>query len=187
MKPPGIRMRLHSLLLCTALAISSAAHAELEKFVLPAGQGVSFHWWPKLQPVLGWHQDRDQSLAHGINALAPDGQDFKNADAVMYARALYKPLVPEIKSLDALIERDKKEFAASLPGAAINEVATILTADGKRLRSLTFFSKEKGLWERVSYGEEGDFYLTFTLSSTTLSGFISAADAYEKLVTSYRE
>lgn len=112
---------------------------------------------------------------------------LKNAETVMYAKAIYKPREPNIKSLDALIERDKKDFEANVPGISIREVALLSTADGGKLKSLTFFPKSGGNWERVSYGEEGDFYLIFTISSRSLSGFNSAVGAYEKLIASYKK
>ena len=39
----------------------------------------------------------------------------------------------------------------------------------------------------MSYGEEGEFYLVFTVSSRSQSGFNSAVVAYEKLIAGYRK
>jgi len=177
-------------LACTLLAIFLMpvfAHAEVEKIAIPSEKGVSFYWWPKLALVDGWHQDREHSFFYTANALAPDGFTFKNAESVMYARALYKPRTPEIKSIEALIENDRKDFEANVPGVAIQEVAPLSTADGQKLRSFTFFPTKSGNWERVSYGEEGEFFLLFTISSRSLSGFNSAVVAYEKLIAAYKK
>src|SRR5207237_10269165 len=107
----------------------SPAFAEIEKIAIPGERGISFHWWPKLPSVVGWHHDREQSFQFGVNALAPDGFTFANAETVMYAKAVYKPREPEAKSLELLIEKDKKTFAAHIPGVAIEEVAPLTTAN----------------------------------------------------------
>ena len=181
--PKRIGCALVGLLLLTY----SVAHAEIEKIAIPGENGLSVHWWPKLAPLNGWHQDREHSLFYGANALAPDGNTFKNAETVMYALAIFKPRAPDIKSLAALIESDRKEFEASVPGISIHEVAAISSFDGQKFRSFTFFPTSEGNWERVSYGEEGEFYLVFTVSSRTRSGFNAAVGAYEKLIIGYNQ
>ena len=173
---------------CFGLAVvCSTAVAEIEKFAIPSEGGISFYWWPKLPPLEGWQQDREQSFRFGVNALAPHGFTFADAETVMYAKAVYKPREPATKSLEMLIDKDKETFAARIPGITIEEVASLSTADGKKLRSITFFPRSKGNWERVSYGEEDEFYLIFTLSSRSLSGYKAAMDAYEQLIGCYKE
>src|SRR6476659_7512895 len=93
--------------------LSAPAHAEIENIAQHCDQKLCLSWWPKLPPLKGWHQDRPSSLRNSINALAPDGRTFANAEAVIYARAIYKPRVPDVRSLDQLIENDKRDFLAS--------------------------------------------------------------------------
>jgi len=179
-------MRIACVLLA-AFFMSSSAYAEIEKLAMTSEKGVSFYWWPKLAPIEGWHQDREYSFSYRVNALAPGGFTFKDAESVMYARASYKPRIPEIKSLEAFIEDDQEDFRAKVPGVSIQEVSPLATADGQKLRSFTFFPTKGGNWERVSYGEEGEFYLIFTVSSRSQSGFDAVVSTYEKVVGSYKE
>jgi hypothetical protein len=167
--------------------MSSTVYAEIEKIAVPSEKGFSFYWWPKLAAVEGWHQDREHSILYSANALAPDGFTFKTAESVIYVSALYKPRSPEITSLDALIKNDKMDFEANVPGISVNEVAPLVTADGEKLRSFTFFPTKGGNWERVSYGEEGEFFLIFTVSSRSQSNFTSAVVAYEKFISAYKK
>lgn len=167
--------------------MSSTAFAEIEKFAIPGEKGMAFHWWPKLEPVVGWTQDKDFSFKYSINALAPTGASFADSETVMYANAIYKPRVPHVKSLTALIENDKKDFVVNVPGVAIQEAKALVTADGKKVVSLNYVPRGKGNWERVSYLEEGDFYLIFTVSSRTESGYHATIKAYENLISQYRE
>jgi hypothetical protein len=180
-------MRIAVLLVLTLGLALRVAYAEIEKFATPAAKGMSFHWWPKLAPLKGWRHDRDQSLHYGINALVPDGSTFADAETVMYAKAVYKPRRPESKTLEMFIENDKKASLSRSPDILIQEGAALSTADGKKLRSFTFFPKRKGNWERVSYGEEGDFYLVFAVSSRSLAGYKAAEKAYVGLIRSYKE
>jgi hypothetical protein len=126
------------------------------------------------------------SLHYGANALAPDGFTFADADAVIYARALYKPRTPQAKSLQTLIDDDKAEFRARDSAIRIEESKPISTADGQKLRTFEFVPGQSGNWERVAYGEEGDFYLLFTVSARTQEAYNKAAGAYEELISRYR-
>lgn len=168
------------------LLISLTAQAEIEKTAVPCETGLCLYWWPKLPPLKGWHQDKDQSYHYGVNALAPDGSSFAKAETVIYAKASYKPRIPETKTLEMFIADDRKEFADSVPGITIKEVDALISGDGEKLRSFTFFPKQKGNWEQVAYGEEGEFYLVFTLSSHSKEAFDRTQSAYRELIAHYK-
>lgn len=176
--------RLLAIGLCFA-SVCAISSAEIEKLAIPSDAGMCFHWWPKVTPPEGWHLEPEASVQSSINAVAPNGFTFADAETVMYAKAIYKPREPETKSLDMLIENDKKAFQDQSP--TIEETPQLMTGDGQKLRSLAFFPKGKGNWERVSYGEEGDFYLIFTVSSRTKKGYLTAMKAYEQMIGHYRE
>ena len=170
------------------LALALPAAAEIEKYAVPSEQGFCLHWWPKLPSIEGWEQDREHSLHYSVNALVPSGSSFADSDVVMYAKAVYKPREPEATSLSVLIENDRSDFIKNVPGVKIEEVEPLTTGDGKKLRSLTFTPPASGgNWEQVSYGEEGDFYLIFTLSSRSADGFRSARAVYRDLISRYKE
>jgi hypothetical protein len=169
------------------LCFNAHAKAEIEKNALMCDTGICLYWWPKLPDVTGWHHDKDASYGYQVNALAPDGLTFKDAESVMYAKALYKPRTPETKSLDMLIADDQKEFLATDSGIKITETTALMTGSRKKLRCFTFFPSSTGNWEMVCYGEEGEFYLIFTLSSKSKKGFDKTLDVYKSLISSYKE
>ncbi|MDO8282245.1 MAG: hypothetical protein Q7U10_06420 [Thermodesulfovibrionia bacterium] len=173
-------------LLIVLVLLPLCAHAEIEKIAVPCETGVCFYWWPKMPTLKGWHHDRDHSYMYSANAQAPDGYTFANAESVIYVKALYKPRIPEIKSMDSLISDDKEQFMSQDPSLSISEVTSLTTADGQLLKSYTFFPKEKGNWEQASYGEEGDFYLIFTLSSRSQEGYQKVLDAYKQFISTYK-
>ena len=160
--------------------------AEIEKIARPCEKGICLAWWPKLESAKGWHQESDSSFANGVNIQVPDGYTFSDAETVIYAKASYKPRIPKTTSLEMFIKDDKGEFLASDPSTSIVEVQPLKTADGKLLKSYTFFPKENGNWERVSYGEEGDFYLIFTISSRSHSGFLKSLPVYGQYIGQYK-
>ena len=159
--------------------VAVPTHAAIEKTALTSCEnGICFYWWPILPKIDGWHQDREDSFHYSINALAPDGFTFVNAVTVMYARAIYKPQRSEIKSLDMLIADDKTQFIENDPGTTIAAAPPLTTGSGNKLVSFTFIPKAPGSWERVSYGEEGDFYLIFTISSKSAADLQKAMPNY---------
>jgi hypothetical protein len=182
-----------TVLACFSMMVAFGAAAEIEKVAAPDEGSISFRWWPKVNPPPGWQQDRDASFAHAVSALVPVGRSFADAPTVMYAKAVYKPRIAEVTSLDAMIERDKQAFVKDSPGVVIHPAAALKTADGRTAVSFTFTpgspaaAKAGVNWERVSYLEEGEFYLVFTVSSRTQSGFRASAKSYETLVSRYRE
>lgn len=180
-------MRLLALLIIAPLFSASNAQAEIEKIAIPGEKGMSFYWWPKLPNVVGWHQDRDSSFHYSVNALAPDNAAFANAETVMYAKAIFKPRDPEIKSLEMLMARDKKDFEKNVPGVELREAKSLATADGKLFKSFVFSPKGSGNCERVTYGEEGEFFLIFTISSRSKAGYDATESTYEKLIGLYKE
>jgi len=176
-----------SLVCLILLASLTAGGAEIEKVAQICQTGICLYWWPKLPKIEGWHQDQTASMQFGVNALAPDGFIFTNAVAVMYANASYKPRDPETKSMQMFIAADERQFEASERGVQIAEVKPLMTADGKLMRSFTFFPKSRGNWEQVAYGDEGEYYLTFVLSSKSKTGFQDAEGAYRELIAHYKE
>ena len=177
---------LRALALSLFLLVSLPAAAEIEKLASICKQEICFHWWPKLPAVKGWHQDSEHSFYYGANAQAPDGKTFATADAVIYATAPYKPRTPEFKTLQALIDRDQQQFKADFPGVEILESEPIITGDGQALRSFKYSPTATGNWEVVSYGEEGEFFLIFTVSSRTKAGLLGALEDYKRFIHGYR-
>ena len=161
------------------------AHAEIEKTASLNCKGLCLHWWPKLSTVDGWHQDKAQSERANINAQVPDGSTFDNAETVIYAKAVYKPTDPADRSLTQLIQSDQVEFHKS--GVSIAEIPGMQTADGQQLQTFTYSPTGQGSWEQVSYGEEGDYYLIFVVSSHTRQGLDHSIDVFRKFVRAYRE
>lgn len=174
-------------LLMLLVCLSGTSHAEMEKTIVPCEEKICFHWWPKLPAIEGWHHDREHSLKYSYNAQAPDGSTFENAETVIYAKALYKPGVPNLTTLEMVVDSDRQKFLASDPNTVVKEVQPLTTTDGKRLKSFTFHSPSHGGWDRVSYGEEGGFYLIFTLSTGNEAGYRKAVAAYEQFIERYKE
>ena len=94
--------------------------------------------------------------------------------------------MPETKTLEELIKNDHNKFKTEAD-VIIKKFKTYITADKNKLISYTFYPKVKGNWEQVSYGEEGEFFLIFTISSRTKSGLLDMLPIYEKYLAKYNE
>ena len=176
-------LRLLALIL---LLLSGAVSAQIEKVTTPTNSGMELQWWPKVPPPRGWHFDSGSSHHFSFNAMAPDGSTFSNAGTVMYAKAEYKPRVPQTKSLAQLVKQDISDFHQAYPGIAVKVEPPVLTADHKQFQVITFAPSAGGNWERVAYGEAAEFYVLFTVSSRTKSGLDLAMPAFRAMVASYR-
>jgi hypothetical protein len=170
-----------------AVLFVTPALGDIEKIATTCGQQICFRWWPTLPTIEGWQQDREHSLHYNFNALAPSGSSFATAETVMYANAVYRPRVPDEKTLAQFIDSDTKKFCDDTPGLKIEETTALKTADGNTARSFLLSPTAKGQWERVSYIEEGEYYMVFVASSRTQTGLRNAAVAFEAMVSRYRE
>jgi hypothetical protein len=159
----------------------------MERIATPCRTGICFNWWPKLAVPAGWQHDRDHSLHYNFNALAPDGKSFADAEAVMYANAVYRPRVPESKTLEQFIRHDHENFTKSNPGLKIASATALKTADGKTARSWSLSPQGAGQWEQVAYLEQGEYYIVFVVSSRTQAGLRASMPAFEQLISGYRE
>ncbi len=166
--------------------VSLHVHADIYKLALPSDSGLKFYWWPNLPEVSGWHHDRDHSIHYGANAQAPDGYTFSNAETVIYASAIFKPRVPDIENLKHFIKNDHVKFKHNA-NLTIKKADPMVTGDGFEFESFTFFPVDKGNWEQVAYGEEGDYYLVFTVSSRSNEGYKKSWVAYEQFIKNYKK
>lgn len=176
-----------ALLIAAVLFISGASEAEIYKLAVPSDSGLELHWWPVVNVPAGWIHDKGASEANGVNAIVPIGRTFSDAPAVIYARAIFKPRDPGTKSLTQLINDDASDFKEHFPGTRIEERQPIRDADGKDHRYFSFSPTDLGSWELVAYGEEGDFYLIFTVSGSTKAALSKAQPDFEHILATYKE
>jgi hypothetical protein len=151
---------------------------------------ICFYWWPKLKEVNGWFQDIPSSFHYRANTQAPKGFTFSNAEAVIYAKAVYKPEEPEAKNLDQFIENDKASFKSNDPGLKLIEAGEIKDSKGRTYKAIEFKPSPGGNWEQVTYSEEIDgdkneYYLVFVLSAKTEVAYKSALKAFREFIISY--
>jgi hypothetical protein len=63
------------LLVAILLLVSHTALPEIEKVGRVCGNGICPAWWPKLEPVKGWHHEDEASFAN--NAGCPTHSRFR--------------------------------------------------------------------------------------------------------------
>lgn len=168
-----------------SLVNAESADPRMEKVAVPTGNKIQLFYWPRLGAIDGWHHDRPTSIRARVNMLIPDGFNFSNAESLMYARALFKPQARDIHSLEDFVQTNIEEFRKNKPGFTIEEVAPIPTGVGSEIRSVTYFPKSSGDWERVAYAEDGRYYILFVISSRSEAGYEKALPAYRSMIASY--
>jgi hypothetical protein len=165
--------------------------AEIYKLAIPSDQGIELHWWPQLSVPDGWVHDEGASRSTGTNILVPKGQSFSEAPAVMYGEALYKPRMPEVRSLDQLVSEDKRKFQAHVPGILILPLPPLKNGDGRSLRCFSYSPPQRDAgkvsWEWTAYSEEGDFYLIFVVSAKSEAALKTALPSFRRVIATYKE
>ena len=174
-------------LLSILLLITSAAYGEALKPFIPAEPDMKAFWWPVYIDASGAQQESFYGLTLGKYPTAEDGALLTDIETVIYARALFKPRMPKVASLEELIEDEQRQFRSKTPGVEISVTEPVKTTDGKALMSYTYFPKESGSWERVTYSEEGDFYLLFTIRSQNQQRYQQDLESYLNYIRKYRK
>jgi hypothetical protein len=180
-------MFLRTLLAASAIALCLPGRAEVERTAIAGGDGIELFWWPKLPPLNGWDHDEIASLQYGANVLAPRGKTFADSESAIYAKALYKPRVPQVKSLSELIDGNRKDFSEDHGGTQVKDAARLASGNGRPVACLIVEPTSPGNWQKVCYLEEGDYFLVFTLISQSRSNFDSSVKAFEALISRYRQ
>ena len=85
------------------------------------------------------------------------------------------------------MEKDRRELASESPDTSITILEPVKTSDGKVLTVLQYVIPIRKQWEIVAYGEEGEFYLLFPLSSRDEAAYRAALPAYYDMLHAYSE
>ncbi len=174
-------------LLCLSLLLApSYCHGEIEKVAVTSQRGMELFWWPKVSPPSGFFFDEAASRQTAVKMLVPNGFTFSSAETVIYAKASFKPRIPEVKSLQALIDKDLAEFQGHDPKLIVNPGPAIKDGDNRQLQVFSFVPSAQGNWETVAYSEEGEFYLLFTISSRSKAGYEACLPLFKTMIEGYR-
>jgi hypothetical protein len=184
-----------NIILVLLLFVSTASSAELYELKYPSDSIFLKNIWVPVLKIDGWHQDKKHTLMLHSNVHVPDGTNYLNTTSFIHANAINKKQHPELISISDFINIYYKEFSSLPPNSVINEVDRIYTADGMQLLSYTVFPTsafsvahaKDGLWQRVTYGEEGNFYIVFTLVARTEAAYKSALPTYLQSLSKYSE
>lgn len=170
------------------MLVCSIASAGMVKTAVPSSSGFRLMWWPKVSPPKGWHFDQGSSYHFAFNAMAPDGSTFSKAETVMYAKADYKPRLPDVKTLQVFITNDMASFKQDEPTIVIVRERSLRTTHGQSFQIALYHPAHgnSGNWERVAYGEDGEYYLTFVVSSRSSQGLKASTPAFVSLLSSYQ-
>ncbi|MDE2421281.1 MAG: hypothetical protein KGO49_08910 [Gammaproteobacteria bacterium] len=168
--------------------VSCTVSAEILKFASPTESGIQFVWWPKVTPPKHWHVDEGSSHYFSFNAIAPDGSTFSNAEAVLYAKANFKPRSPEIKNLRSFIQEDIASIRQQKTSVQVVQEKTIFSGSHKPFQVIAYnpISENDNNWERVAYGEDDEYYITFVISSRSKSALNNALPAFASMISSYK-
>jgi hypothetical protein len=173
------------LLLVLCVFPLARVHAEIERVGNPTEHGIELMWWPKVAPPADWEHVKDVSYANHINMFAPKGENFADAPAVMYARAIYFEKGNTGQELEDAIRDDHAGFKERFPDSKVARVEEVKTGDGTPLRTFSFTPQSDGHWELVAYGREPKYVLMFCVSAKSQEALENSRPAFLAMVRSY--
>lgn len=174
-------------LLSLLMLFAGALHAEAPKPFIPEEPEMKGYWWPVYIDASGKREESFYGLPLGDYPTAANGTLLDDIETVIYARAIFKPRVRTILSLEELIEDDQQQFRRRDPDAVIRAVEPVMTTEGDALRSYLYISQKGNSWEQVSYSEEGQFYLLFTIRSQSQHRYVEDLPSYLNYIRKYRK
>jgi hypothetical protein len=176
-------------------ALPPKAEAEIEEVNLLQPQRGTFSFFqPKLQIPTGWEGDPYNSQVLRVNVLVRKGEAFRTADAVMHAQAVPKA---SFNSLAELQGSYKERVLCCHPKVLVVRGASISNVTGARVETTRFVPTGKAWsheqekysawnWERHAYAEEGAYWIVFSLSARSKTGYRKADKDFEQLVRNYK-
>ena len=170
----------------------SLADIYKEAQVCPEREKICFVWWPKLPEVDGWYQDMDHSYHYKMNAQAPEGYSFANAEAVIYARAVYQADTLQKPTLSEFISSSQKQFVNNAPSTLDIKKTGELNSKGQHnFVSYSFYPDGQGNWEQVAYTTDADnegnnYFIIVVLSARSQAAFDQNIHVYNELIENYR-
>lgn len=160
------------------------AHAETEGYAYACQTGLCFWRRPVVDPPPGWVRDDEIGQQLRFNAFSRKGEDFRKANAVLYANATYRGNAPA--TLAEQIAEDRARVLKADPKARMSETKSVQNADAKTLVTYAFVpGAQDESWETVAYDEEGEYYLRFVLSAQTKEAHDKALADFEAFVRGY--
>ena len=178
--------RIAAALAVAILHADAPAAAEIETVAVETKTGKLERWWPKVAPPKGWHHDRPNSLNYNLNAMAPEGDSFSNAEVVLYARAVKKASDTSLHSLADFIARERNSFLKRTPGYTVREEKALVTKEGAGMPVRSFVPKTDGNWERVAYLEDNDHWLVFVASARSKKALDGVLRNFQAMAWQYR-
>jgi hypothetical protein len=178
-------LRMRAVWMALVLAAALPAQAGLEPVV---GQcdGTTCLWHePTVHAPKGWEFKETASSRYHARAFAPAGSNFANATAVMYAKAVPKEGQPA--TLAGFMSQDIASYRGKDAKLKVKTGLAYPDGDGRRLQAVQIIpGADTGMqWQTVAYGEEGAFYLVFSLSASGLVEHDAAVPAFEQMLASY--
>lgn len=171
------------------LAISLSAHAEVQKFMHQCDSRLCPFFRAMVTPPDGWVEDKQATRYFKVVMLLPQGQNFDQAPAKIYAVARYNPKKQPIADF---LPDNLADWKSRAQDAKIEKLAD-LPRNGKpafvRYRFEAPGLEEQG-YEQQAVTSDTDkdgnsFVITITLSANTPAAFRAAEAAYQAILDKY--
>jgi hypothetical protein len=132
----------------------------------------------------GWVLDNSSGVSQGLHAVFyRRGSSWKDAVAVMYARAVHKN--SEKKTLEDVVQADVADFKKSSKDSTATDGSPLPTRDKKTALVRFFYDGANKNYEAVAFIDEPKVVVLLALTSRTKDDYENSLAAFKELVGSY--
>jgi hypothetical protein len=166
-----------------ALLSSSAALAEVEKFIQLGDGNLRPLFRLKFTPPDGWEANAEGTRTFGLPVYAPKGQGFHDAPAIIYIRVSYNE---NKRPIEAFIDVSQERWRDKVKDTQVAKVAGEKRANG--LPDFTVYrlhnpSLPQQAYEMLAYGVDkdkdgNDFFVMISMTAMTQKAIDEAEAAY---------
>ena len=171
--------------LAAALIVSTAARAEVQKFLNPCGgQKLCASYTLVLMPPDGWVVDAKATAENKVQIMVPKGQSFATAEPLIYVQVFYH--ADKQQPLADFARASNARWLAANPKAKITELPAVERANGKPAFIRFAFDnpgKAQQAYEVGAFGidsdkDGNDFVLDIVMSGDSKAALDRADAAY---------
>jgi hypothetical protein len=147
--------------------------------------GIRLYHQPKVAIPAGWQVDEAAGQENECLVLIRKDEDINKPKTMIYAMARRKDT--QKAPLASFVKGDIENFKKNNRNGLVKEVVPLHSAKGTLLTyNFTYKYESNNFVQTVAYAEEGDYFLTFTLTGKSASAHQKGLPDFKRVLESYK-
>lgn len=146
--------------------------------------GIRLYQRPVIKIPEGWQEQEEAGQELECLVLVPK-KEKKVSETMIYAMAIHKDKPGQ--SLSSFIEDDIAHFKTNNKKGLVKEADPLKTVKGLvKVYEFSYPYKEKHFNQAVAYAEDGEYFVTFTLTGKSPAAYKMGKAAFALVLSSYK-